>query len=157
MYNSTTVRVMTTNERSRVATRKSTGGKQGRHQVGTTPDLPANRASSLPPPALSSSEHALHPWPSRRLHQSRARMVTRSFAPPELLEEREPACHPPKRKEIARMSTGGPAPKEQRRVGGKRAAECQLRPPSPEPDMSLLSWNDSGDTIHLDSTPPPEI
>jgi hypothetical protein len=84
-------------------------------------------------------------------------MVTRSFAPPKLLEEREPTRHPNKRKEIARMSTGGPAPKAQRRVGGKRAAECQLRPPSPEPDMSLLSWSDSGDTIHLDNTPPPEI
>jgi hypothetical protein len=32
-----------------------------------------------------------------------------------------------------------------------------LPPPSPEPDMLLLSWSDSGDSIHLDSTPPPVI
>jgi hypothetical protein len=149
MFNSSTVAVMTTNKLTRVTARKSTGGKPVHHQVGTTPALPSLHAS-LPPPALSSSEHALPLWSSRRLHHSPAMMATRSSAP-RLLEEREPARHQKRREASARMSTGGPAPKAQQ--ADDRVTKGPLRPQSPEEDMSLTSWSLSPIDAPLD---PPE-
>jgi hypothetical protein len=140
MFNLSTVAVMTRGKQTKVTARKSTGGKCVRHQVGTTPDLPS-LCASLPPTGLSSSEPSLPSWSSRRLHHSpamMATMATRSSAP-RLLEEREPAPHQKRKKETARMSTGGPAPKAQR--AGDRVTKGPLRPQSPEEDMSLSSWS----------------
>jgi hypothetical protein len=139
MFNLSTVAVMTRGKQTKVTARMSTGGKRVRHQVGTTPALLSLR-SSLPPTGLSSSEPSLPSWSSRRLHHSPAMMAmaTRSSAP-RLLEEREPAPHQKRKKETARMSTGGPAPKAQR--AGDRVTKGPLRPQSPEEDMSLSSWS----------------
>jgi hypothetical protein len=110
MFNSSTVAVMTRGERTKVTARMLTGGNHVRHQARTTPAL-LSLCSSLPPTGLSSSEPSLPSWSSRRLHHSpamMAMMATPSSAP-RLLEEREPAPNQKRKKETARMLTGGPA------------------------------------------------
>jgi hypothetical protein len=149
MLNLSTVAVMTRGEQTKVTARKLTGGKRVHHQVGTNPALPSLRAS-LPPTGLSSAEPSLPLWSSRRLHHSPAMMATRSSAP-RLLEEREPAPHQNRKKETARMSTGGPAPKAQR--AGDRVTKGPLRLQSPEEDMWLSSWSLSPIDAPID---PPE-
>jgi hypothetical protein len=140
MFNSSTVAVMTRGEQTKVTARMSTGGKRVRHQVGTTPAFPS-LCSSLPPMGLSSSEPSLPLWSSRRLHHSPAMMTTMAThsSAPRLLEEREPTPHQKRKKETARMSTGGPAPKAQQ--AGDRVTKGPLRPQSPEEDLSLSSWS----------------